>query len=115
MAASSVPAVYLDAWARLNHQKPIAISESEWRQAIDDGGLFLDNRGEEATELQWSAGELFDVPREGAPGGLIWQLKGERVEALGEDHVCLGDGRMVGRSGKPLARVSSGFQPNERT
>ena len=30
-----------DAWARLQCQKPMAVSEAEWRQAIDDGGRFF--------------------------------------------------------------------------
>jgi hypothetical protein len=34
--------------------------------------------------MRWTAGELFDVPRDGRPGGLVWQLKGERVGTLGE-------------------------------
>ena len=31
--------------------------------------------------MGWSAGELFDVPRAGQRGGLVWLLKGERVDA----------------------------------
>jgi hypothetical protein len=33
LAADLVPTVYLDAWARLNCQKPASASESEWRLA----------------------------------------------------------------------------------
>src|SRR5262249_54853855 len=40
--ADSAPAIYLDAWARLNHQKPEGVSEAHWRRALDDGGRFLD-------------------------------------------------------------------------
>jgi len=42
-------------------------------------------------------GELFDVPRDGRPGGLVWQLKGECVDALGEDRAGLDDGRTIKR------------------
>ena len=42
-----------------------------------------------AAELRWSAGDVFDVPREGGPGGLVWRLGGERVQAMGADHVAL--------------------------
>jgi hypothetical protein len=42
-------------------------------------------------------GELFDVPRDGRPGDLVWQLKGERVDALGEDRAGLTHGRMIKR------------------
>ena len=44
-----------------------------------------------------AAGELFDVPRDGRPGGLVWQLKGERVGTLGEDRARLTHGRMIER------------------
>ena len=43
--------------------------------------------------LQWTAGDLFDAPREGRAGGLLWQLKGERVEALDATQARLSDGR----------------------
>jgi hypothetical protein len=34
---------------------------------------------------------------EGRPGGLVWEMKGERVEALSADHARLGDGRTIMR------------------
>jgi hypothetical protein len=43
-----------------------------------------------------TAGELFDVPREGRAGGLVWSLGGERVEALGVARV---HSRAVAQSG----------------
>ena len=93
LASETCPATYLDALARLNHQKPMAVSDPQWSRALDDAGRFLDDWGAEAAAMQWSAGELFDIPREGRPGGIIWQLKGERVEALGADHVRLATGK----------------------
>ena len=60
-------------------------------------GCFLDAWGADAAAMRWTAGELFDVPRNGRPGGLVWQLKGERVDALGEDRVRLADGRTIKR------------------
>jgi hypothetical protein len=95
LAADSVPACYLDAWARINHQKPATVSEAESRLAIDDGGRFLDAWGGDAATMRWTPG--FDVPRDGRPGGLVWQLKGERVDALGEDRAWLEDGRTIKR------------------
>ena len=97
LAADSVPACYLDAWARLNHQKPARVSEPEWRLVLDEGGRFLDAWGAEAATMRWTAGELFDVPRDGRPGGIVWQLKGERVDALGEDRARLEVGRTIKR------------------
>jgi hypothetical protein len=44
-----------------------------------------------------SAGELFDVPRDIRPGGLVWQLDGERVEALSADHARTESGRTIER------------------
>jgi len=35
--------------------------------------------------------------RDGRPGGLVWQLKGERVGTLGEDRARLTHGRMIKR------------------
>jgi hypothetical protein len=98
LAADRVPDCYLDAWARLNHQKPVATSNAQWSRALDDAGRFLDDWATEAASMQWSAGELFDRPREGKPGGILWQLKGDRVEALGADHVRLSDGRVIART-----------------
>jgi hypothetical protein len=56
LAADRVPSVYLDAWARLNCQKPARVSESEWRLALDNGGLFLDAWGWGASRLAETSG-----------------------------------------------------------
>jgi hypothetical protein len=42
---SPAPAPYLGAWARLQYQKPMAVSAEEWRRAIDAAGRFLDAVG----------------------------------------------------------------------
>jgi hypothetical protein len=68
LASDSVPAVYLDAWARLNHQKPAGVSDAEWRLALEDGGRFLDGWGTDAATMLWTASELFDLPHGGRPG-----------------------------------------------
>ena len=47
--------------------------------------------------MRWTPGELFDAPCDGRPGGLVWQLKGERVDVLGEDRARLEDGRTIKR------------------
>jgi hypothetical protein len=97
LCAGSVPAIYLDAWARLNCQKPMRVSEAEWWLALDDGGRFLDQWGSEAALWGWSEGDLFDISREGQRGGLIWFLAGATVEAFGPDHARLSDGRLFDR------------------
>ncbi len=91
MAMGGVPEPYLDAWARLQVQKPEGVSDAVWRQAIDDAGRFLDQWGSLAIELGWTAGELFDVPRDGNSGGLVWFQKGGRVRSLGPEHAVLAD------------------------
>ena len=83
MAMGAVPEIYLDAWARLQVQKPVRVSDDEWGQAINDAGRFLDAWGELAAELQWTPDDLFAVPRDGRPGGLVWRLQGDSVEAFG--------------------------------
>ena len=77
----------------------MAVSDAQWSRALDDAGRFLDGWGAEAAKMQWSAGELFDLPREGRPAGIVWQLKGERVDALGADHVRLSGGQVIARGG----------------
>ena len=54
-AADRVPACYLDAGARLQCQRPLLLTEIDWRRAIDDAGRFLDAWGADAAALQWSA------------------------------------------------------------
>lgn len=98
IVSETCPAPYADAFARLNHQKPFPISSVEWLRVANDAGRFLDAWGTLAAELQWSAGDLFDVANMNGPGGLVWQLRGERVEALGADHARLGDGRTIMRN-----------------
>jgi hypothetical protein len=88
ICADSVPTVYLDAWARLNHQRPFGMSEAEWRRALDDGGRFLDAWGNEAVSLGWTPERLFDTP-----GGLFWRIAGRRVSAIGDDYVRFRGGR----------------------
>lgn len=92
LCANSIPALYLDAWARLNHQKPDGISEAKWRQALDDGGRFLDAWGWVA-ESEWTCTvhELFEAPGPGKPGGLIWHLRGRAVICYGPDYARLDD------------------------
>jgi len=98
LAADGVPACYLDGWARLQCQRPFSMDLRVWRSAINDAGLFLDAWGADAAALQWRSDELFSAPREGRAGGLIWRLRGLRVENLGASFAILGDGRRVQRA-----------------
>ena len=97
MAMASVPEPYLDAWARLQCQKPMRGPDAEWRQAIDAAGRFLDQWGSLAVEFQWTPGDLFDVPGGGSPGGLAWFLNGETVRSLGPEHAVTEGGRTAAK------------------
>ena len=97
MSSGSVPDAYLDAWARLQVQRPATVSEDEWQLAVNDAGLFLNRWVSLAVEFQWSPGDLFDVPRDGRQGGLVWFLKGEKVRALGLEHAVTESGRTFDR------------------
>jgi hypothetical protein len=97
MVADSVPAVYLDAWARLNCRRPANVTEMAWRQALDDGGRLLDAWGSMAAEWQWPVEDIFDAPRAGSTVGLIWRIAGRAVESFGPEHVRFGDGEIFER------------------
>jgi hypothetical protein len=73
-------------WARLQVKRPAIVSDDQWRLAVNDAGLFLDRLGAQGVQFGWSPADLFDVPREGKQGGLIWFLRGDRVRALGPEH-----------------------------
>jgi hypothetical protein len=87
----ALPEPYLDAWARLQCQKPFAVSDAGWRQVIDDAGRFLDQWGKLADSFGWSPGDLFDAPRIDGACGLVWWLRGRTVTALGPGHAAAGD------------------------
>jgi hypothetical protein len=93
LAADRVPRMYLNQWAQLNCRKPASVSEAEWRQALDDGGRFLDAFGAEAANAGWTPSGLF-----GVRAGLVWRLSGERVEAIGHNGVRLSGGRTFARA-----------------
>jgi len=92
-----VARVYADAFARLQLQKPVSVGEADWRQAIDDAGRFLDQWGNLAVEFGWKPGDLFEVPRDGRPGGLVWFCAGEAIRALGPEHAITTSGRVFDR------------------
>jgi hypothetical protein len=90
MAMGCVPERYLDAWARFQLQRPLGVTESRWRQAIDDADCFLESWGSLADTFGWPPGDLFDVPLAGRMG-LVWWLEGRNVTALGPEHACAGE------------------------
>jgi hypothetical protein len=97
MAVARAPEPYLDAWARLQCQKLMRVSDDDWRQAIEAAGRFLDQWGNLAIEFQWTPADLFDVPRDGRPGGFVWWLAGETVRAFGPEHAVTEGERIFDR------------------
>ena len=80
---------YRDAFARLKCQRPIAVSDDVWRQAIYDAGLLFDAWSTPLFEqFQWSANDIFAVPRDGKAGGLVWFCAGETVRPSGQSMPC---------------------------
>ena len=99
LAADSVPTNYLDAWARLQCQRPPSIAESDWQRAIDDAGRFLDAWG--ATRRRCNGRRPnCSAFRAKAVRRPLWQLKGERVTALDKDRAQLADGRTISRGAR---------------
>lgn len=96
-----VPAVYSEGFARMQVQRFNNMSIEEQQQATNDAGLFLDRWGDVAAEYGWTAGNLFDVPRDGSSGGLIWQLHGRQIRALSPDTATTADGDALTRSQSP--------------
>ena len=97
LAADSVPAVYLDAWARMQCQRPVNVDPETWQQAVADAGLFLDRFGKQAAAWGWLPGDLFDVPDADRPGGFAWFIAGNTVTAFGPEHARLSDQRIFDR------------------
>jgi hypothetical protein len=62
------PAPCVERFARLNHQKPVAVSDAQWSRALDGAGRFFDDWGANASAMRRSASDLFDVPRDDLEG-----------------------------------------------
>jgi hypothetical protein len=86
---------YDRALAVLSEQRPDLIDIARWRQAVEDGQLFLAKWGEQAEALGWTSRDLFGLhkpPDQPHPSyrrlsrydeaGLIWLLQGRPVVAL---------------------------------
>ena len=88
--------------AALGERCPVHIEPDRWRQAVEDGRLFLAIWGVQAQALGWTARDLFGLhtpPSEPAPiyqrlsrcdeTGLIWLLECREVIALTEDSAAI--------------------------
>ncbi len=86
-----VPALYAEAFARMQASCPTGMSSARWQQAVNDAGLFLDADGAAAAALGWRADDLF------ASEGLVWALEGETVTCLSSSQAVLSDGRRMSK------------------
>jgi hypothetical protein len=82
-----VPAPFAGAFAALASTAPEHLSTDRWRLFLDDSPAFLDQWGEQAAALGWTADDLFGLDSVAPLArydrmGLLWMLKGERVVAL---------------------------------
>jgi hypothetical protein len=97
-----VPAWYAPYLAMLQVRCPDLIDEHCYQLALQDCCRFLDEWGEHAHALGWTAQDLFDlpaVPEKPKPNyrrlsrydqtGLIWLLHGRRVAALTEETAAI--------------------------
>jgi hypothetical protein len=96
LCVDGFPAIYLDAWVRLNCQKPMRVSEADWRRALDDGRHFFDTWGWVCRSgWEWPPDELFEAPCVDSGGGLIWRLQGRTVVSYGPDYVRMNNDSVI--------------------
>jgi hypothetical protein len=100
----AIPELYADAFARLQVAQPIGVPHSQWLLAIDDAGRFLDQWGNVAEQLQWSAQDIFKMPAAPLAAtlpadlrtvGLCWVIHGQKVAALDVHSATVGDRRIL--------------------
>jgi hypothetical protein len=93
---------YRRTFAHLQLRPPAYIPEDRWRQAIEDGRVFLSKWGETAQQLGWDSRDLFGLhtpPDKPHPSyrrlsrydctGLCWLLEGRPVVALTADTAAI--------------------------
>jgi hypothetical protein len=98
-----IPEAYATAFAQLQIAQPIGVPHPQWLRAIDGAGRFLDQWGNVAAQLQWSAEDIFKKPAaltvktpplDLGTFGLCWVIDGRNVVALDAYSATIGDGRM---------------------
>ena len=69
-----VSSTFARLFAVLQVARPASVNEDRWYQAINDAGLFLDEWGQIAERLGWSARDLIGPAY--TPAALAWSLQG---------------------------------------
>jgi hypothetical protein len=70
-----------------------------------DAGLFLDQWSAVADAFGWTLGDVFDFPRDGLLGGLVWWLRGEGARSLGSEHAVTKSGKVYDWVAQPGRRA----------
>lgn len=79
-AAPAVP--YASERAKMGTRCPKGVAPERWRAALADADKFLALWGRQAEAFGWPAFDLFDPPKPGIPGGLLWEIAGGRIILL---------------------------------
>jgi hypothetical protein len=82
-----VPVEYAEDFARLQCLRLESVPQHDKQQAAIDAGIFLDRWGRAALENRWISGDIFCLPSESVSGGLVWEIKGRAVTAVGVDGI----------------------------
>jgi len=95
-----VPARHQPAWEALFVRCPPDVTPYVWQGAIFDAAGLFGDFGALIDEYRWAPIDLFDVPHDGRPGGLIWFIKGSPVIAIGRGMAQCQDGRIWRRASR---------------
>jgi hypothetical protein len=82
---AGIPRAWAEGFAMLNLTRvPSDFSQKEWERVLDDGGRFLDEWADKASELGWTVDEVFGVTPYDSPGrrhrqGLVFLIAGGEV------------------------------------
>jgi hypothetical protein len=97
-ALAGIPEHYRQALARFKVQQPISVTRFRHNQAVNAAEMFITRWGRLADKFGWTAGDIFDWPRDGIHGaGLAWWLGAEIVRSLGPEHAVTEQDRVFDR------------------
>jgi hypothetical protein len=84
-------------FASLVAYTPEASAQQAWADAIRDAAMFLAVWSTAAFRKGWSIDDIFGPPTNSG-AGLIWLLKGRRVQSVGADFARMGNGALFCRN-----------------
>jgi len=90
--SASIKSILRNAWALLKRREFPGVAEGQEEAAMADLTALASEWGDLAEQMEWTAADLLYPPSANSVGGLIWALKGRKVEALGWDNARLDDG-----------------------